>query len=288
MKLQTRLSLVILAIFLCGWLIAGVTTYTMEKRSAQQETIRKAEVLLSTAVAAKNYTSEEVEPLLEEQVSEEFIPQKVPSYAAQQLFARMGEEYQGYRYVEKVLNPTNPNDLAEGWQVELIQSFMDHPELEEITGSRQNKLGEHVLYVAQPIQIQKQSCLRCHSTPEVAPKSLLKTYGNSNGFGWKLNEIVGTSLISIPVSIPRQQAREVIIHYLLLIASIFLVAYTTVSLIVQRWIISPLDTISHLVEQISLRKVGNYQLPEERCDELGKLSKSVNRLLISLNKALSK
>ena len=112
----------------------------------------------------------------------------------------------------------------------------------------------------------------------------------TNGFGWKLNEIVGTRLISVPLSIPQKQAQDSIFSYSLLIASIFLVAYAAVTLIVRRWIMNPLNTISHLVEQISLRKVEGVQLPDEdhRYDELSKLSKSVNRLLISLQKALLK
>lgn len=287
MNLQTRLSSVILAIFLCGWFIAGFTAYTMEKRNAQNNTIHTAEVLLSTAIAARSYTSEEIQPLLINRMTENFIPQTVPSYSAQQLFARLGKKYQGYIYAERVLNPTNRKDLAEGWQVEIIQSFIKNPELEEITGERTTREGEDILYVAQPIQIKKQSCLQCHSKPEVAPPSLLKTYGIYNGFDWKLNEIIGTRLISVPISIPKKQAQKEVLSYLLMIASVFLVAYITVSLIVKHWIMSPLDTISHLVEQISLRKVENSRLPDESSDELGKLSKSVNRLIISLQKALS-
>lgn len=287
MKLQTRLSLVILAIFLCGWFIAGFTAYFMERSNARKDTIHTAEVLMNTAIAARSYTLDEIKPLLNDQITEDFLPQIIPSYSAQQLFARLGEEYQEYTYAERVLNPTNPKDIAHGWQVEMIREFIKDPELKEIIEERRSRTGEEILYVAQPIEIEKESCLECHSTPEAAPPSLIKTYGSSNGFGWELNEIVGTKLISVPISFPKQQAQAEFLSYLLLIASVFLVAYTTVSLIVRNWILSPLDTISRMVEQISLSNFENSQLPETRSDELGKLSKSVNRLLISLQKALT-
>ncbi|WP_238569027.1 DUF3365 domain-containing protein [Xenococcus sp. PCC 7305] len=276
-----------LAIFLSGWLIAGLTAYTMEKRNARQDTVHTAEVLLGTAIAARSYTSEEIQPLLIDKITKDFIPQTVPSYSAQQLFARLGKKYQGYTYAERVLNPTNRQNIAKGWQVEMIQAFIKNPELKEIIGERTNMEGEDFLYVAKPIQVQQQSCLQCHGKPEVAPPSLLKTYGYYNGFDWKLNEIVGTRLISVPTLIPKKQAQKEVFSYLLMIASVFLVAYTTVSLIVQHWILRPLDAISHLVEQVSLHRVENLQLPDESFDELGKLSKSVNRLIISLQKALS-
>ena len=288
MKLQTRLELVILIIFICGWLTAGVTTYALEQQNARKEVVRKAEVLLNTAVAARGYTSNEIAPLLNELKKSEFIPQTVPSYAAQQLFNRLDKEYQDYDYVERALNPTSPKDLAEGWQVELIQEFIQNPQLPEVVGERTTRAGSNFLYVAQPIQIKQQSCLKCHSTPDVAPPELIKTYGSSNGFGWKLNQIIGTQLISVPMSIPQKRANETVISFMLLLASILLIAYTAVSLIVRNWVISPLDSIARIVEEVSLKKAGISKLPEERTDEIGKLSKSINRLLISLEKALSK
>ncbi|MBZ8182955.1 DUF3365 domain-containing protein [Oscillatoria salina IIICB1] len=288
MKLQTRLELVIIIIFLLGWLVAGVAAYTLEQRDARQEIVHSAEVLLRTAVATRRYTLNRVQPLFADRMEEEFLPESVPSYAVQQVFSDLSKDYPGYNYVERALNPTNPKDLAEGWQVELIQSFLENQDLKEIIGERITQGGREILYVAQPIQIKTQACLECHSTPEVAPPSLIKMYGSANGFGWKLNEIVGTRLMSVPTSIPKRQAQDAISCYMLLIGSIFLIAYTAVSLIVRHWLVRPLDNIAHLVEEISLSKVEMSQLPEERADELGKLSKSINRLLVSLRKSLSR
>ena len=287
MKLQTRLALILLAIFFCGWSIAGIAAYAIEDTNARKDTIHKAEVLLNAAVATRRYTDEEIRPLLADRMENEFFPQTVPSYGAQQVFARLDEQYQTYNYAERALNPTNPKDLAEGWQVEIIQTFIENPDLKELIGERIDRSGIHKLYVTQPIKITQASCLDCHSTPDRAPESLLKTYGTVNGFGWNLNEIIGIRLISIPISITRQLVRDSFLSFLLLIASIFLIAYTAVILLVRRWIISPLNEIAHLVEEVSLGESEIAHLPTERSDELGILSQSIDRLLISLKKALS-
>jgi len=55
-----------------------------------------------------------------------------------------------------------------------------------------------VFYIARPLAITKESCLRCYSTPEAAPKVSWQTHGKENGFGWKLNEIVASQIISVP------------------------------------------------------------------------------------------
>ncbi|MEM9542822.1 MAG: DUF3365 domain-containing protein [Cyanobacteria bacterium P01_E01_bin.42] len=287
MKLQTRLALILLAIFFCGWLVAGLAAYAIENTNARRDTIHKAEVLLNTAVAARLYTTEEIRPLLSDRMENEFLPQTVPSYGAQRIFARLDDQYKTYTYAERALNPTNPKDLAEGWQVELIQTFIDNPDLKELIGDRIARSGIETLYVTQPIKITQEGCLDCHSTPDRAPVSLIKTYGDVNGFGWKLNEIIGIRLISIPVSVTRQVVRDSLLSFLLLIASIFLLAYTVVILLVRRWIIYPLNSIAHLVEEVSLGESEIVHLPTERTDELGILSKSIDRLLISLTKSLS-
>ncbi len=288
MKLQTRLTLIILAIFFGGWIIAGLSAFALEQTHAREDAIRTARVLLSTAVAVRNYTTEQIEPLMIGQGTDEFIKETVPSYAAQQLFTRLSQDYEGYSYSERSLNPTNPKNLAEGWQVELIQHFIKNPDLPEIIDRRVNRSGEEMLFVAQPIRVNSPSCLECHSTPDVAPPSLIKTYGSSNGFGWQLDEVIGTRVISVPTSLHMQQANRSIFSYLLVIASVFLMAYAVVSAIVRKWLTTPLDRIAQMVEEISLRQTMiDVQLPETRSDSLCHLTKAINRLLISLNKALS-
>lgn len=287
MKLQIRIELILLAIFLAGWLSVISTTLVMERQQAIANTVNKAEVLMSAAIAARTYTTDEIAGPLSEVETDEFLPQRVPSYAAQQLFSRLDDEFSGYDYAERVLNPTNPKDLAEGWQVELIQAFIDDPNRDQIIETRSDKLGRQTLYVAQPISVNAPSCLECHSTPEVAPASLIRTYGSDGGFNWQLDEIIGTRIVSVPVALAYKQVRDSIVSYSLLIASIFIMAYTAVNLLVRRWIIKPLDSIAHLVEQISLRRLDSSPLPEDRSDELGKLSKSINRLLASLRQSLS-
>lgn len=289
MKLQNRLTIVILAIFISGWIVAGLSAFALERRNAEQDTIRTARLLLSTAVAARNYTTDQLEPLLDNETTTEFVKQTVPSYTAQEMFKYLGEEYRGYSYREPALNPTNPNDLAEGWQVELIQYFITHPEVLEITDRRIERSGQETLFVAEPIRVDSPSCLECHSTPDVAPASLINTYGRERGFGWQLDEVIGARVISVPTSLPKQQATTSIFSYLLIIGSVFLLAYVTVNVIVRKWLIVPLNRIADMVEEISLRKtVADAQLPETRSDSLGRLSQAINRLLVSLNKALLK
>jgi hypothetical protein len=54
--------------------------------------------------------------------------------------------------------------------------------------------------------VSKASCLECHSTPDKAPPEMIKKYGNANGFGWKLDEIIGAQVVSVPMKVPIEMA----------------------------------------------------------------------------------
>lgn len=305
-ELQTRLTLIIFSIFLAGWIICGWSIWSLEYNGAKKDIISTATLLLDTAKVVRDYTSTKIEPqfaLLTQDKSPQNVSKSadknqevpdfnrvtVPSYAAQQILNQLGErkENKGYSYRESAINPTNRKDLAVGWEVEIIEYFAKNPNIKEKIGERLDLIsGQKTLYMAKPIQITNSSCLVCHSKPENAPPSMIKTYGSENGFGWKLNEIVGTRIISVPTVVQYHEAQKSVGSYLLAIASVFLVAYTTVLLIVQKWITKPLDTITHLLEEISLHQLEESQLPEDKSNSLNPLNKAINRLLISLNKAL--
>lgn len=284
MQIQNRISLIILGIFLGGWLVAGLSTVSLELHDSQTESVRMARVLLNTASAVRSYTTDLIEPLdINDNNGQVFIAETVPSYAAQQVFLRLGEQYQNFRYKETALNPTNPKDTPMDWQVAVIQYFIDHADATELVNTRLNLNQEESLYVSQPIRITSQSCLECHSTPDVAPPSQVATYGN-RGFGWKLDEVIGARFIEVPTSIPTMKARRSIVSYLLLIASILLLAYLAVLLVVKTWVTQPLDQLAKILEEVTKKPLGSHaQLPETRIDSVGQVINSVNRLISSLN-----
>jgi len=81
--------------------------------------------------------------------------------------------------------------------------------IKELQGFRNSPAGE-IFYIAHPIKISKQSCLECHGLVSNAPQSLIELYGSEKGFGWKLNEIVGAQMVSIPATEIHQRTQQAI------------------------------------------------------------------------------
>ena len=67
-----------------------------------------------------------------------------------------------------------------------------------------------IVSFARPVRVDDQACLACHSTPEAAPPTMIDVYGRQNGFGWKLGDVIGAQVVSVPESVAAAQARSTI------------------------------------------------------------------------------
>ncbi len=131
----------------------------------------------------------------------EFHPQSVPAFAATEIFNYLRTKYPEYFYKEATLNPTNPRDRATDWETDIVNQFRGNAALPEYLGTRDTPTGA-ALVLARPIQIKNVSCLTCHSTPDKAPPEMMKQYSSANGFGWKMDEIIGAQVVSVPMALP--------------------------------------------------------------------------------------
>jgi len=143
----------------------------------------------------------------EELLDNEFHPQSVPAFAATEIFAYLREKFPDYFYKEATLNPTNPRDRATDWESDVVNQFRGDSARAEFIGTRDSSTGT-ALFLSRPIKVNNVSCLECHSTPDKAPAEMIKLYGGDNGFGWKLDDIIGAQIVSVPVSVPVRMAEN--------------------------------------------------------------------------------
>lgn len=246
-------------------LCLGATAYFVQKefrQLAEQQILENAHLMMETAKASRNYTTEQIEPLLtheetrvadgvktlndlintqfpaalqqavsglsnakdrqtlqilSEQIVQnvrqqprsvqepEFAAQSIPFYAATEAFNYFRKRYPDYSYKEATLNPTNPRDRTLEWEADLVNIFNKNPGKTELVGYRDTPEGPSLYYCA-PIRVDDKSCLACHGTADNAPREMTKVYGRNNGFGWKLNDIIGAQIVSVPARLVNESA----------------------------------------------------------------------------------
>lgn len=285
MGLRFRFNLALTAIFAIGLGVSAYLSYGLLRDNARDEVVRSAELMIRTARAIRTYTVKQVRPQLKHHMRRTFLPQSVPAYAATETLALLPPEYRDYVYKEATLNPTNPRNRAADWEADLIREFKRNAKLKILSGVRQTPRGKS-LFIASPMRITNPACLSCHGLANKAPRTLLARYGNANGFGWKLNEIVGTQVVSVPMAVADAKARRAFITFMVSLVSVFVVLYIVLNVMLDRMVLKPIVRMSKAAEAIS---IGDFEVPEfagGRKDEIGRLATSFNRMRRSLEQAL--
>ncbi|HUL41092.1 MAG TPA: DUF3365 domain-containing protein [Burkholderiales bacterium] len=280
-----KFNLILLAVFLVGFGVTGWITNELLQRNARGEVVRNAELMMETALAIRGYTVNQVAPHLQLQLLRVFLPQSVPAYAATETLNVLRKKYPDYSYKEAILNPTNPRDRTTDWEADLVHAFRDNADKKEIAGERDTPTGR-ALYIARPLQIKDEACLACHSVPSAAPASMIKLYGEANGFGWKMNEIVGAQIVSVPMSLPIKNADRAFRTFMISLFAVFAVVFIVLNLMLSWMIVRPIQKMSKAADQVSTGDFAIQEFSELGKDEIGVLGASFNRMRRSLQKAM--
>jgi HAMP domain-containing protein len=286
MKLVAKFNLVLIGVCSIGLAVAGYLSYNILQKNAREEVIQHAGMMMEAALAIRSYTVGEIKPLLSLQMTRGFLPQSVPAYAATQSFEKLRKNHPEYSYKEATLNPTNPRNRAADWESDIVQTFRNNPDQKQITGVRDTPIGK-LLYMARPIQVKNAGCLNCHSTVQAAPKTMLARYGEANGFGWKLNEVVGAQIVNVPMGYPIEKARHAFITFMGSLGGIFLFIIIVLNVMLRAIVIRPVTKLAEISDQISMGNMDADEFSESGNDEISVLGAAFNRMRRSLGKAMN-
>jgi protein-histidine pros-kinase len=285
MGLRLKFNLVLVVVFLAGFAAAGFVSRQLLQQNAREEVIRDARLMMEAAISVRTYTVEQIRPHLIKQMDDVFLPQTVPAYAATEAVAQLRKKYKEYSYKEATLNPTNPRNRTADWEADLVNQFRGHADVKEIVSERQSSTGRS-LFIAHPIAIGNPACLQCHSTPSAAPPSMLKIYGEANGFGWMHNEIVGAQVVSVPMEVPLRSAERTFTTFMTSLAGVFVVVFIVLNVMLSLLIVRPIRRMSEDADKISTGDFGVPEFKDRGKDEVAVLGSSFNRMRRSLEKAM--
>jgi len=285
MGLRLKFNLVLIVVFVAGFAAAGFISRELLIENARDEVVRDARLMMEAASAVRTYTVDQIRPHLLKQLDEVFLPQTVPAYAATETINTLRKKYVDYSYKEATLNPTNPRDRTVDWEADVVNKFRNNPSVKEIVAERQTSLGRS-LFIAKPIQITNAACLQCHTTAEMAPPTMVKIYGEANGFGWKHNEIIGAQLVSVPMEVPFRKAEAAFNTFMISLAAVFITVFIVLNVMLSWLIVRPIRRMSQSADKISTGDFDEPEFTEKGKDEVAVLGSSFNRMRRSLEKAM--
>lgn len=239
MNIRTKFNLVLFFTFLLG-LIALSFYYKHFVTEVMVNAVKNESKLhMQAAIAIRSYTANHIKPLLDIMPAEEFLPQRIPAYSARETMDILYKNYADFRYREAALNPTNIKDLAAGWEVDIIDRYRAG-KIENEHIEMTDKNGRVFINVTHPIRVSDKSCLACHGVPSQAPVSMINKYGSHHGFGWKIGEIIGAQIVSLPLDAALAQARFVYDKFIFSMIGVFLLLFIALNILLGRVVILPL------------------------------------------------
>lgn len=284
MGLRTKFNLSLFLVATIGISASGFISYELLNKHAREEILHTASIIMESAKANRSYTINEIRPLLKE-LEQGFLPQMVPAYSANQNIHLLHKRYPEYSYKEATINPTNPASRATDWEVAIVEQFKNNSNTKELIGEH-GVNEQRLLYIARPIKIAKASCLACHGDVSDAPPAMLARYGTSNGFGWKLNEIVGTQIVKVPMSLSLERAQKEFETFMLSMIVIFIFTVVILNILLNSIVIKPIRQMSKNAEEVSMGNMDAEEFTSKGNDEIASLSHSMSRMRRSLVSAM--
>jgi HAMP domain-containing protein len=286
MKLLAKFNLILLVLFGAGTLLISQLAYSFLIQNARREVMQEAELMMASARSVRDYTAQDLKPLLEQnpQHKTKFLAETIPAFGAINTFNRLKQKYPDYSYREVSVNPTNPEDRAMDWEADILAYMRDHPDHKPLIGDRDTPTGP-ALYLASAITADP-PCMECHSRPAVAPAAMIATYGADHGFGWKPGSVVAAQIVSVPMAVPVGIAKRA---FHLLIVYLVVALLATIAALdagVYFIVIRPLRLVSDAADRASKGEGTPAPLPVHGRDEIAAMTASFNRMQVSLAKAL--
>jgi HAMP domain-containing protein len=287
MKLLLKFNLVLLVLFAAAIGAAGVISWNLVQNNAREEVYYNAKLLIDSASAVRQYTLKRIYPLLLTQVKYEFRPEMVSAFSAIEVLKILRDthaEYNQFLYREPALNPTNLEHRAADWEADIISQFRNGTVKPPMSGERETPNGR-MLFVATPLKAAS-GCLACHDTADNAPATMVSIYGRTNGFGWKLDQIIAAQIVQVPVAVAQARAENTFRVFMFSLVAVLVALAVILNLLLWWMFIRPVTRISALADRISLGDVDAPDFVVRSHDEIGSLAESVSRMRRSLLQAL--
>ena len=116
---------------------------------------------------------------------------------------------------------------------------------------------------------------------------MIAKYGDGNGFGWEMNEVVAAQIGTVPMQVSIDRANQAFFVFMASLAGVFVFVFAILNWMLSRLIVRPIRQMAGDADRIS---TGDFDVPEfseGKSKEVSQLGTSFNRMRRSLQQALS-
>ncbi|MEN8257806.1 MAG: DUF3365 domain-containing protein [Thermodesulfobacteriota bacterium] len=289
MGIRTRFLIIMGVLSFLALVALGWASYEFSRQTALKEADSKGEIIFNYLQSQRHFFKKNQTPLISELIEKDrFYPNLMSGFAATSTtFDYFNNRMPGYMIKYAATNPLKETNRADDFEVTILKQFKADSKLKETSGTI-TKNGINFFYRAIPLKVDNPKCLVCHSDPAIAPKDQVSIYGSENGYNWKMNEIVASLLVYIPISEAIAQAKQTALMLLGIGAGCLIFTLFVISIFLERGVVQPIIRLNTRTEEISLGKGLDQAVIIKSNDEVGSLSRAIDRLRISVARMLTR
>ena len=286
MSVKLKINLLLLVIGIISSLSIAAFSYFEARNRVYEEAFKKAELIHSFALAAKNYTKNTMRPLARKIAGmDSFRPELMSGFfVARSVGDIFSKGQPGYSFKAATDNPIKPENMADDQEMELLYSFQENRNL-KIKKGIIKKSNRDYFYIAKP-SVANKGCIRCHGKREDAPKEQLQMYTGSLGYNYTLDEVVAIFITYVPIQKAIDEAKNVGIKMALAGVIAILCIMAAVWFFIGSVVTRPIIRLTQKADQISKGKGLDKEITASSVDEIGVLYDSFNRMRKSVVKLI--
>lgn len=289
-SIRWKISLPILLFGMVAGLGTGIYTYKTEIDKAVYTTEEKVNVAIIFSDSAREYVRKTLRPLLFDFLSkakgcvqEDFILEgQSSSFFTASIFNMVNEKMPDFQLRQVAFRPINPKNEPKPEEAKII-NFMRATNKKEYSGVVE--INGQRYFVHAYGKVAEAGCMQCHYKREGMPKTLIAKYNPPYDPNWKVGELVGAVMVSVPFEaiILRAQLNGLIKG--LAVFGIFLGITVFILIALDRLVFKPVEELQRKAEEIAK---GNVDEPIEvrSDDEIGRLAESFERMRVSIKKVM--
>ncbi|MBF0446690.1 MAG: PAS domain S-box protein [Magnetococcales bacterium] len=198
------------------------------------------------------------------------------------LFSPVNQTRSGVSFRQSSLYPLGQNNQPNAFEQSLIQQYNVSGFMEEFSGFVQID-GEGKYYYARPILVDE-PCLSCHGSFLTGSRSSLAHSDQNEWVGWKVGQLMGVAVLTIPSIHMDEQSAERHLNVILL-GGLFFLLIILAHFVLQKILDRRLRQSAQLMLAIAKEPSADKRLPVSGLDEVGQMESAFNQVVDGFQKA---
>ena len=232
MKYPIRFLMIICTAAILSSAFIGGLSYWFQKQHSIKEAKTKSNLLIDYINTSATYFESSQKPLVNELLRNHnrFYPELTNGFMVLREYSDiLQEKNNGQSFRLASLNPLNEKNRAVPFEKQIIEKFRSNPLLKKQDGLV-SKNGSISYFSSSPLKVRNNYCLVCHGKPEDAPRAQIIMYGMDNGYEWKKDETIATTIVYISLQQAIQDAKVTATKIFFMSFACFLLTFLVISL----------------------------------------------------------